>query len=214
VSILFRLIKVDRIVAIIIPSDWCKGCNAICPYMKPSVDNSHNASFKDHEDVIKHVEVVIGKTLAELKKLREQNILPEEGIMRPDQRYHTDIRNNEDQTEINNGNGKGKTADMRTSISQLLMPHMNGLLIEGKVGSITKPRTVNTKTGGIAQVADAIISDETKSIKLYLWDNQINSINEGDNISIEKGYTKEYQGEIILYIPKNGKLTKHPINGL
>lgn len=46
---------------IIIPGDWCKGCNAICPYMKPSVDNSHNASFKDYEDVIKHVEVIIGK---------------------------------------------------------------------------------------------------------------------------------------------------------
>jgi hypothetical protein len=69
--------------------------------VKRRVDNSHNASFKGHEDVVKHVGVVIEKTLAELKKLKKQNILPENEIMSPDQR-HIDIRNNEDQTEINN----------------------------------------------------------------------------------------------------------------
>jgi hypothetical protein len=169
--------KADEILSnklIIVPGDWCKGCNAICPHMKRSVDNSHNASFKDHEDVIKHVDVVIEKTVAELKKLREQNILAEDEFMSPDQPNVFDIKNNEDQTEINNGNGKGKTVEKKTPISQILKPHMNDLSVEGKVESIAKPRTVNTKTGGTAQVADAIISDETKSIKLSLWDNQIN----------------------------------------
>jgi replication factor A1 len=205
-------LKADEIISdkrIIVPGDWCKGCNAICPYRKPRENNSHNASFKDHEDVIKHVDVVIEKTLAELKKLRKQNILPEDEIMGPEQRLHTNIGNNEEgQTEITNGNGKGKTADTKTPISQL-KPNMNGLSIEGKVTNIAKPRTVNTKTGGSAQVADAIISDETGRIKLSLWDEQINSINEEDNVTIKKGYTKEYLGEIILYISKYGTLTKH-----
>jgi replication factor A1 len=78
-----------------------------------------------------------------------------------------------------------------------------------KILSITEPRTVNLKTGSTARVADAIISDETGSIKLSLWDNQINSICDGDNISIEKGYTKEYRREIILCVSKDGTLTKH-----
>jgi hypothetical protein len=33
--------KADEIISdklIIVPGDWCKGCNAICPYMKPSFD--------------------------------------------------------------------------------------------------------------------------------------------------------------------------------
>lgn len=203
--------KADEIISdkrIIVPGDWCKGCNAICPYMKPRADNSHNASFKGHEDVVKHVDVVIEKTLAELKKLREQNILPEDE-MSPDQR-HIDIRNNEeDQPDINNGNGKGNTADRTTPISQLLMANMSGLLIEGKVEITGEPRAVNLKTGSTAQVADAIISDETGTIKLPLWNDQINSICDGDNVTIDKGYTKEYHGEIILCVSKNGTLTKH-----
>jgi replication factor A1 len=144
-----------------------------------------------------------------LKKLREQNILAEDEIMSSDQRRNSDIGNNEEgQTEITNGNGKGKTADTKTSIGQLKL-YMNGLSIEGKVENIAKPQTVNTKTGGSAQVADAIISDETGRIKLSLWDEQINSINEKDNVIISKGYTKEYLGEIILCIPKDRTLTKH-----
>jgi ssDNA-binding replication factor A large subunit len=89
---------------------------------------------------------------------------------------------------------------------------MTGLLIEGRIESIGESQTVNLRTGITAQVAHAIISDETKSIKLILWDNQINSIKEGDNVTIAKGYTKEYLGEINLYVPKDGTLTKHSIS--
>jgi hypothetical protein len=52
--------KADEMISdkrIIVPGNWCKGCNAICPYMKRGLDNSHNASFNDHQDVIKHVDV-------------------------------------------------------------------------------------------------------------------------------------------------------------
>jgi replication factor A1 len=84
---------------------------------------------------------------------------------------------------------------------------MNNLLTEGKIVSISEPRSVKTKMGRIAEVADAMISDDTGQIKLSLWDDQINLVKQGDNITVEKGYTKEYRGEIILCIPKIGKLT-------
>ena len=57
-----------------------------------------------------------------------------------------------------------------------LKPGMRGVSVEGKIESITEPRTVNLRTGGTAQVADAIISDETGQIKLSLWDDQIRSV--------------------------------------
>ena len=41
-----------------------------------------------------------------------------------------------------------------------LKPGMRGVSVEGKIESITEPRTVNLRTGGTAQVADAIISGE------------------------------------------------------
>ena len=88
--------------------------------------------------------------------------------------------------------------DRTTPINQLLRANMKGLLIEGRIGNIGEPQSVNLKTGS-AQVTDAIISDETGSIKLSLWENRSNSIKEGDNVTIEKGYTKEYRGEIILF---------------
>lgn len=74
--------------------------------------------------------------------------------------------------EINNGNGKGKTDDMRTSISQLLMPHMNGLIIKGKVRSITKPRTVNTKTGALHKLQTPLSLTKQKALN-YLYGGEI-----------------------------------------
>jgi replication factor A1 len=84
---------------------------------------------------------------------------------------------------------------------------MRGISVIGNIESITEARTVNLKTGGTAQVADAIISDETGSIKLSLWDNNIHVVKQGDKVSIENGSTRVFQGENSLNI-KYGKLTK------
>jgi replication factor A1 len=92
---------------------------------------------------------------------------------------------------------------------KILNPDMKDLIIEGKIESIAEPRIVTIRAGGTAQVADVIISDESGSIKLALWDDRINSVKEGDNVTIEKGYTKEFRDEITLNIPKNGILKKH-----
>ena len=47
---------------------------------------------------------------------------------------------------------------------------MRHVTIEGPVEKITEARTVNLRAGGSAQVADAIIVDNTGNIKLSLWD--------------------------------------------
>jgi len=85
---------------------------------------------------------------------------------------------------------------------------MRGITVEGKIESITEPRTVNLRSGGTAQVADAIVSDETGSIKLSLWDDQINTVKQGDKVCIENGYTQEFRGQNSLNIGKYGKLKK------
>jgi replication factor A1 len=85
---------------------------------------------------------------------------------------------------------------------------MRGVSVTGNVDSLAEARTVNLRTGGTAQVADAVISDETGSIKLSLWDDQINIVKQGDRISIENGYTQAFRGENNLNIGKYGKLKK------
>ena len=43
---------------------------------------------------------------------------------------------------------------------------MRNVNVTGRVESISEPRTVNLRTGGTAQVADAFLSDDTGRIKL------------------------------------------------
>ena len=89
-----------------------------------------------------------------------------------------------------------------------LKPGMRGVSIVGTIDSLTEPRTVNLRAGGTAQVADAVISDETGTIKLSLWDDQINMVKQGDRISIENGYTQAFRGENSLNIGRYGNLKK------
>ncbi|HJS82231.1 MAG TPA: DNA-binding protein, partial [Nitrososphaera sp.] len=73
---------------------------------------------------------------------------------------------------------------------------------------VGESRTVNLKAGGTNDVADAIISDESGSIKLSLWGEDINKVRAGDRVSIENGYINTFKGENSINIGKFGKLTK------
>lgn len=84
---------------------------------------------------------------------------------------------------------------------------MRHVTVQGTIDKISEPRTVNLRAGGSALVADAIISDETGSIKLSLWDDQIKMVKEGDKIGIENGYTQAFRGENSLNIGRYGKIS-------
>ena len=85
---------------------------------------------------------------------------------------------------------------------------MRNVNVTGKIETLKDTRTVNLRSGGTAQVADAILSDETGTIKLSLWDDQIQMVGEGDEVSIENGYTQSFRGENSLNIGRYGKLSK------
>lgn len=85
---------------------------------------------------------------------------------------------------------------------------MRNLSVTGKIDSIGEPRTVNLKSGGTTTVADAMISDESGSIKLALWGDDINKVQPGDKVSIENGYINTFRGENSISVGKFGKMTK------
>ncbi len=93
-----------------------------------------------------------------------------------------------------------------TSINQLRSGMTRLDTVEGTIDSIGEPRTVNLKAGGQAQVADAVLKDETGQIKLTLWDAQIKMIKAGSKVSIENGYINSFKGENSLNVGKYGKL--------
>ena len=93
-----------------------------------------------------------------------------------------------------------------TSISQLRSGMTKLDTVEGTIESISEPRTVNLKAGGQAQVADAILKDDTGQIKLTLWDAQIKMVKAGSKVTVENGYINSFKGENSLNVGKYGKL--------
>jgi len=78
--------------------------------------------------------------------------------------------------------------------------------IEGKITDISTPRTVSFKNGGEGEVADATLQDRSGSIKLTLWDAQIEQVSVGSEIRVENGYTNSFKGEVSLQVGRYGTL--------
>jgi replication factor A1 len=80
--------------------------------------------------------------------------------------------------------------------------------VESRVIEIGDAREVRSRfKDETYRVADATVSDDTGSIKLTLWNEQIDQVHEGDRIRIENGYVTSFRGEIQLNVGKFGKLT-------
>jgi len=80
--------------------------------------------------------------------------------------------------------------------------------VEAQVIEISEPREVRSRyTGETFRVAEATISDDSGTIKLVLWNEQIEQVNVNDKIRIENGYIKSFRGEIQLNVGRYGKLT-------
>jgi replication factor A1 len=89
--------------------------------------------------------------------------------------------------------------DLRTGMVQISL--------KAKVLEIAKPSMVYTRYGNYASVANALIADETGTIRLCLWNEQIGSVSTGDTIQIENARTSMFRGQRQLNIGKKGLLS-------
>jgi len=89
--------------------------------------------------------------------------------------------------------------DLRTGMKQVNL--------KAKVLEIARPTLVFTRFGNYASVANALIADETGTIKLCLWNEQIKSISIGATVQIENARVSMFRGERQLRIGKNGILS-------
>jgi len=89
-----------------------------------------------------------------------------------------------------------------------LQDGMKRVEVEAQVVDKNPTRQVQSKfRDEVFNVADAIVQDETGTIKLTLWNEQIDMVNVGDRIKIENGYVTSFKSETQLNIGKYGKLT-------
>lgn len=85
---------------------------------------------------------------------------------------------------------------------------MRRVTVEAKVVEKGEPRQVRSRyKDETYTVANAIIADETGSIKLTLWNEQIDQVNVDNTVKIENGYVTSFKGEIQLNVGKFGILT-------
>jgi replication factor A1 len=84
---------------------------------------------------------------------------------------------------------------------------MKDVDLKVRVLEIPEPNRVYTRFGTPAYVSNALVSDETGTIRMSLWNQQISAVSEGDEINVEKGRIASYRGELQLRIGRDGILS-------
>ena len=85
---------------------------------------------------------------------------------------------------------------------------MKRVSIQAKVTEKSDPREVMSRfKDQTYKVATVMIADETGTVKLTLWNDQIDLVNVNDMVRIENGYVTSFRGEIQLNVGKFGTLT-------
>jgi len=84
---------------------------------------------------------------------------------------------------------------------------MKRIDLKARVLEIPKPNMVYTKFGTEARISNALIADETGTIRMSLWNQQINMVHKGDVINIKNGNVSWFGGERQLNLGRNGSLS-------
>jgi replication factor A1 len=88
-----------------------------------------------------------------------------------------------------------------------LKPGMKKVDVTAKVLSIAEPREVTTRAGEQSRVAEAMVTDDSGTVKLTLWNEQIDQVKADNTVTIENGYVTSFRGETQLNVGRYGKLT-------
>ena len=97
-----------------------------------------------------------------------------------------------------------------------LTPQSRAVNVTAKVVSKSEIREIPMGRDGSAhKVCDALVGDETGSIYLTLWDDNIEKVDIEHTVRVENGYVTLFKGNMRLNIGKYGKLdmAKEPITG-
>jgi replication factor A1 len=79
--------------------------------------------------------------------------------------------------------------------------------LKAKIIEIFPVRRVMTRFGEWANFTNVTIADDTGSIQLSLWNNQLQNHNVGDPIEITNGHVAQYQGQLQLRLGRKGTIT-------
>jgi len=84
---------------------------------------------------------------------------------------------------------------------------MKKVSLKAKVLEIPKTKIVYTRYGTTACISNALIRDETGSMKMSLWNQQISMVHKGDVVDIKNGKVTWFSGERQLRLGRSGTLS-------
>jgi replication factor A1 len=88
-----------------------------------------------------------------------------------------------------------------------LDPESRQVNVTVKVVSKGQPReTTSRRDGSTHRVVDALVGDETGSVYLTLWDDNIDKVKESETITVKNGYVSLFRGSMRLNIGRYGSL--------
>ncbi len=101
-----------------------------------------------------------------------------------------------------------KEEAIEATISEL-KPGMKSVNITFKVMSRTEERTVESRRDGETyRVLDATVADSTANIMMPIWNDAIETIEEGVTYRLLNGYTGLFRGNLRLQLGKFGSISK------
>jgi replication factor A1 len=103
-----------------------------------------------------------------------------------------------------------KISDMAETENQRIGDLKSGMKrvdLKARILEIPKPKFVFTRYGNSALVTNAKITDETGTINLSLWNDQIDTVSVGDIIHVENAHVVTFRGEQQLRMGKRGHMS-------
>lgn len=83
---------------------------------------------------------------------------------------------------------------------------MSNVNLVAKVAKMTEPKQIMTKFGTQVTLVNATLEDDSGSIPMALWGEQHSGIEEGANVEITGGFTKDFRDELQLGLGRGGKI--------
>ncbi len=89
-----------------------------------------------------------------------------------------------------------------------LTPNSKQVNVLAKVVNVGEPKEVMGKFGDPRKVAEAVVGDDTATIILSLWNEQIGSIQKDETVLVDNGYVSLVRGHMRLNVGRYGNLSK------
>ena len=86
-----------------------------------------------------------------------------------------------------------------------LTPGTGNVNLEAEVAGVEEPREIN-KNGRTLRVANVTLKDDSGTITLVLWNDNIDKVKEGAMLKITNGYVNSWQDKSQLTLGKFGNM--------